>query len=191
MDLMVDRLSHGPVSLEFLADQHREELRAAANADPDIWSIYPYSMADPHFDDWWSQSLARQGVERIRFAVCLDGRCVGTTSYLNIEAAHAAVEVGGTYYAPDARGGIVNPAAKLMMLGHAFDRGARRVGFKVDAINARSRAAMLKLGAAQEGVLRQNSVTWTGRVRDTVVFSVLRDEWPDVERGLKERLRRN
>lgn len=191
MELVVDRMGRGPVSLELLAEQHREELRAAANADPDIWSLYPYSMADPHFEDWWEQSMARQGQERIRFAVCLDGRCIGTSSYLNIEAAAAAVEIGGTYYQPDARGGIVNPATKYLMLRHAFERGARRVAFKVDALNVRSRAAVLKLGAVQEGILRQSGVTWTGRVRDAVVFSILRDEWNAVEERLLERLSRS
>lgn len=188
MDLLVERLSRGPVALELLAERHREELRAACDADPEIWNIYPYSMAGEHFGPWWEASMARQGSERIRFAVCLNGRCIGTTSYLNIEPANAAVEVGGTYYAPPARGGEVNPAAKLLMLGHAVARGARRIGFKVDALNTRSRAAVLKLGAVQEGILRQSGVTWTGRVRDAVVFSVLRDEWPEVERGLLERL---
>ena len=188
MELMVDRLSWGPVSLELLQERHREALRDAANADPDIWTIYPYSMAGEHFDPWWAQSMARHGKERIRFAVCLDGRCIGTSSYLNIEPEAAAVEVGGTYYAPNARGGIVNPAAKYLMLGHAFARGARRVGFKVDSLNLRSRAAVLKLGAVQEGILRQSGVTWTGRVRDAVVFSILAEEWPDVEARLLRRL---
>lgn len=188
MDLMTERLSWGAVAVELLAERHREALRAACNADPEIWEIYPYSMAGEHFDPWWAATMAQHGEERIRFAVCLDGRCVGTTSYLNIEPGNAALEVGGTYYAPDARGGVINPAAKLLMLGHAFARGARRVGFKVDALNMRSRAAVLKLGAVQEGILRQSGVTWTGRVRDAVVFSVLRDEWPEVERGLLERL---
>lgn len=188
MDLMIDRLAHGPVSLERLAERHRAELEQAANADPDIWTIYPYSMAGEHFAPWWEEAIAWQGQERIRFAVCLDARCVGTSSYLSIETDAAAVEIGGTYYAPDARGGIVNPATKLLMIRHAFAQGARRVAFKVDALNARSRAAVLKLGAVQEGILRQSGVTWTGRVRDTVVFSILRDEWPGVEAGLVERL---
>ena len=188
MDLIIDRLDHGPVSLELLAERHREELREAANADPEIWDIYPYSMAGPHFDPWWEASMTRQGQERIRFAVCLDGRCIGTSSYLNIEPEGGAVEIGGTYYRPEVRGGVVNPATKLLMIGHAFTRGARRVAFKVDAINARSRAAVLKLGAVQEGILRHSGVTWTGRVRDAVVFSILADEWPGVEAGLSARL---
>ena len=86
------------------------------------------------------------------------------------------------------RGGAINPAAKRLMLGHAFEAGARRVQFKIDALNARSRAAVLKLGATQEGVLRQDRVTWTGRLRDTVVFSVLADEWPAARERLDARL---
>ena len=98
------------------------------------------------------------------------------------------MEIGFTYYAPDVRGGAVNPAAKRLLLGHAFDAGAQRVQFRVDAINARSRAAVLKLGAVQEGILREDKVTWTGRIRSTVVFSVLPSEWPAVRERLDTRL---
>lgn len=84
----------------------------------------------------------------------------------------------------------MNPAAKRLLLAHAFEAGARRVQFKVDAINARSRAAVLKLGAMQEGILRQDRVCWTGRIRDTVYFSVLADEWPGVRSTLDARLSR-
>ena len=101
---------------------------------------------------------------------------------------NATLEIGGTYYRPELRGGAVNPAAKRLLMAHAFESGARRVQYKVDAINARSRAAVLKLGAIQEGILRQDRVTWTGRVRDTVVFSILADEWPAVRERLDARL---
>jgi RimJ/RimL family protein N-acetyltransferase len=82
----------------------------------------------------------------------------------------------------------VNPTAKLLLMSRAFDGGAVRVQLKVDALNKRSRAAVLKLGAQQEGILRQDRLTWTGRVRDTVVFSVLTNEWPGVKAGLEARL---
>jgi RimJ/RimL family protein N-acetyltransferase len=124
----------------------------------------------------------------IPFAVLAGGAVVGMSSYLAIDRANAALEIGATYYRPQARGGAVNPAAKRLLLGHAFDAGARRVQLKVDAINARSRAAVLKLGAVQEGILRQDRVTWTGRVRDTVYFSILAAEWPQVRAGLDARL---
>ncbi len=190
MELMIDRLAQGPVALELLAERHRADLRDAVEADPDIWSIYPYSMTGAHFDPWWEASMALRDNERIRYAACLDGRCIGTTSYLNIDTAEESADIGGTYYRPEARGGIVNPAAKLLMLGHAFSQGARRVVFQVDAINARSRAAVLKLGATHEGILRHHRRTWTGRLRDTAIYSILRDEWPAVEARLLERLKR-
>lgn len=82
----------------------------------------------------------------------------------------------------------MNPEAKLLMLGEAFGSGAHRVEFRVDARNAVSQAAMAKLGAAKEGVTRQHLVTWTGHVRDSVVFSILADEWPPVREGLEARL---
>src|SRR5204863_8898567 len=97
-------------------------------------------------------------------------------------------EIGATYYGPERRGGAVSPAAKRLLLANAFESGARRVQCKVDAINARSRAAVTKLGAVQEGILRQDRVTWTGRIRNTVVFSILADEWPGVRQRLDERL---
>ena len=98
------------------------------------------------------------------------------------------LEIGGTYYRPDLRGGPVNPAAKRLMMGHAFECGARRAVYRVDAINLRSRAAVLKLGAVEEALLRQDRITWTGRIRDTVIFSVLDHEWPAVRDRLDARL---
>jgi RimJ/RimL family protein N-acetyltransferase len=178
------------VRLEPMADVHRDGLRAAVNADPDVWpDLYPVSWAGEHFDPSWARLMADVAAGRtLSFAVIVDGQVRGQSCYLNIEAANGAVEIGGTYYEPASRGGPTNPAAKRLLLGHAFACGARRVQFKVDAINARSRAAVSKLGAVQEGVLRQDRVTWTGRVRDTVFFSILADEWPTVRDRLDARL---
>ncbi len=177
------------VRLEPLAAAHREDLRAACAADPDLWTeLYPYSLDGEHFDPGWARMYARPDHARINFAVMADGRCQGVTSFLAIDPVNATVEIGGTYYAPTLRGGPVNPAAKRLLLGHAFACGARRAAFRVDALNLRSRAAVLKLGAVQEGILRQDRVTWTRRVRDTVVFSVLAAEWPAVRARLDRRL---
>ncbi len=176
--------------LEPLAEAHPEALRAACAADPDIWTaLYPISWAGAEFEPSWLR-LSRQVAagQAIAFAVIAQGRCVGLSSFLAPDAANASVEIGGTYYRPDARGGPINPGAKRLLMGHAFDTGARRVVFRVDALNLRSRAAVLKLGAVQEGVMRQDRVTWTGRVRDTVVFSVLAGEWPAVRDRLDARL---
>jgi RimJ/RimL family protein N-acetyltransferase len=177
------------VRLEPMSGIHREDLRAACDADPATWNdLYPYSLAGEHFDAGWARLYADPAADRMNHALVADGRCVGVSSYLAIDPVNAALEIGGTYYAPDVRGGPVNPAAKRLLMAHAFESGARRVQYKVDAINARSRAAVLKLGATQEGILRRDRVTWTGRIRDTVVFSVLSEEWPAVRDGLDARL---
>ena len=178
------------VTLEPIEARHREDFRAACEADTEIWErLYPISMVGEHFDPMWARlTEARDQGSSIPFAVVTQGRCRGITSYMQIDVPNRGVEVGGTYYAPDQRGGAVNPAAKRLMLGGAFEAGASRVQFRVDALNARSRAAVLKLGATQEGVFRQDRITWTGRVRDTVFFSILADEWPAVRDRLDARL---
>ncbi|MGZ6037538.1 MAG: GNAT family N-acetyltransferase [Phenylobacterium sp.] len=182
-------LENGFVGLEPMGEAHREDLRAACDADPATWNdLYPYSMAGAEFDKGWARFYANPAADRLNYATVVGGRCKGVSSYLTIDPVNASLEIGGTYFAPDVRGGAVNPSAKLLMMAHAFESGARRVQYKVDAINARSRAAVLKLGAVQEGILRQDRVVWTGRVRDTVVFSVLANEWPAVRDGLAARL---
>ena len=177
------------VRLEPMAAAHREAFRAACDADPQTWlKLYPYPMGADHFDAGWARFYAAPGGDRLNYAVLEDGVCVGVSSYLRIDPDNATVEIGGTYYRPEARARAVNPAAKRLLLADAFASGARRVQFCVDAINTRSRAAVLKLGAVQEGIIRADRVTWTGRIRDTVVFSVLADEWPGVRERLDARL---
>jgi RimJ/RimL family protein N-acetyltransferase len=174
------------VRLEPLGEPHREPLRLACAADQAIWDVYPWSMLGEHFDAWWGRTFAA-GSEWNLFAAIQSEAVVGVTGYAP-ERAPAIVLVGGTYFRPEARGGAANPESKRLLLQHAFDGGARRVVFNVDPMNARSRAAMNKLGATEEGITRQASVTWTGRVRDLVVFSILADEWPAVRERLDARL---
>ena len=190
MNLASEGLANRVVRLEPLAERHAAQLRAACAADPDVWArLYPVSWLGEDFDASWARTAEQNASgAALTFAVVRDGACVGMTSYLSPDAANAAVEIGATYYRPEARGGPVNLAAKRLLLGHAFAAGARRVQFKVDALNTRSRAAVAKLGAVQEGILRQDRVTWTGRVRDTVYFSILSSEWPQVREGLDARL---
>ncbi len=176
--------------LEPFTEDHREDLRDACNADLAVWTdLYPYSMAGEHFDPIWARMKTDLAAGKsIHWAVVVGGRCIGLTCYSAYDLPNASLEIGGTYYHPDHRGGAVNPAAKRLMMGEAFASGARRVVFRVDAINARSRAAVLKLGAVHEATLRQDRVTWTGRIRDTCLYSVLRDEWPAVRDRLDARL---
>ena len=190
MQLEARILHNRHVRLEPLAERHRADLQAACAADLPVWrDLYPHSMAPEHFDAGWDRMMiqAAEG-SWIPFAVLAQDACVGMTSYIGPDPVNASVEIGGTYYHPDHRGGAVNPAAKRLMLEHAFAAGARRVQLNVDAINHRSRAAVLKLGAVQEGILRQHRVVWTGRIRDTVVFSILAEEWPAARARLDARL---
>lgn len=190
MNLKAEMLEDTFVRLEPLAETHKEDLRAACDADPDLWrALYYRSYGGEHFDPSWDQLRAQQAEgSRLPFAVLHRGEVVGMSSYIDIQPANRALEIGTTYYRPEVRGTAVNPAAKRLMLGHAFACGANRVAFKVDDRNTRSQAAMTKLGATREGMLRHDMITWTGHVRSSVVFSILAGEWPAVRDQLYARL---
>ena len=206
-------LTHRPLTgthirLEPIADEHREELRAALDCDAENWNIQVVSAQGPEFDRYWKMLRRAQEapapLTRMPFAVrdLASGKLAGTSSFLFVWPQQSSLEIGSTWFRPEYRGGhsgphgstasagYVNPEAKLLMLGEAFAAGARRVEFRIDARNARSQAAVLKLGATREGVLRQHLVTWTGHVRDSVVFSILASEWPGVRERLQARLAR-
>ena len=117
------------------------------------------------------------------------GAVVGTSSYLEVSVPDARLEIGHTTYTPAVWGGAVNPEAKLLLLGHAFDvLHAGRVQLKTDVRNVRSQQAIARLGARYEGTLRRYQRRADGTVRDTVLFSITAEEWPDVEAGLRARL---
>lgn len=167
------------------------EVRAALDCDPEAWNDMVSAAFGEHFDGWWAAALkAMVGGSRIAFAVrrLSDGAVVGTTSLYEIKPEHRRCEVGSTFYRPDARGGPVNPACKRLLLDYTFSNGAVRVEIITDAQNAASAAAIHKLGARDEGVLRKHKITWTGRVRDTAQFAVLDEDWPEVRARLDERL---
>lgn len=179
------------VRLEPFTDALRDEVRTALDCDPAAWEIMVTAGYGEHFDRWWASALAAmQAGTRIAYAVrrLSDGVVVGTTSIYEINPAYRRCEIGSTFYRPEARGGPINPACKRLLLGHAFASGAIRVEIITDAINPQSQAAILKLGAKAEGVLRRHKTTWKGRARDTAVFSILDDEWPNVRDQLDQRL---
>lgn len=181
------------ISLEPLVEAHRDGL-AAAGADPAIWRYLPYAAspgAPGGLDRWFDASLAleRQHKEAIWAVRGPDGALVGSTRYLNIAAHDLRVEIGGTWYAPAVWAGVVNPACKFMLLSHGFETlGLNRIELKTDARNMRSQAAIAKLGATREGVFRRHMVLPDGHIRDTVYFSIIREEWPEVKARLQERL---
>ena len=175
----VDRLAgppaSGPLRLERLAERHRAALRSACAEDAEIWAIYPVSYDPAHFEGQFDTLLATPG--RIMFAVIDDDRLAGMTGYLAPDEARQVVEIGSTYLVPSVRGSGLNARLKRLMIDHAFACGARRIEFRIDDRNARSKAAVAKIGAVREGLLRRDRVTWTGHVRDTALFSVLAEEW--------------
>jgi RimJ/RimL family protein N-acetyltransferase len=157
------------------AEEHRGALKAACAEDTHIWSIYSVSCDPDHFDDTMDDLLARPDAETF---VLYDGDTLaGMSSFLRIDRRHEGLEVGFTYYRPHLRGTGLNRRIKDMMICRAIAAGFRRIEFRVDTRNLRSQAAMAKLGAVREGVRRADTITWTGHVRDTVMFSILRDEW--------------
>ena len=160
---------------ERLTETHRDLLREACAEDSDIWQIYYVSYAPEHFDSSFDALLKRPWVP---FALSDGDGFAGMSCYLNIDDSRQTLEIGSTYYRPSRRGTGFNRRCKEMMLRHAFERGYRRVEFRVDGRNARSQAAMKKLGAVREGVMRADRITWNGHVRDTVLFAILKDEWP-------------
>lgn len=191
MRLEVRPLENRWVRLEPFEAALADEVRAALDCDSDAWDIMVGAAYGPHFDGWWASALkAMAAGTRIAYAVRRrdDGAVVGTSSLYEINPPYRRCEIGSTFYRPEARGGAVNPACKRLLLGHAFDAGAVRVEIITDAINPRSQAAILKLGAKAEGVLRKHKITWTGRPRDTAMFAVLDDDWPEVRDRLDARL---
>jgi RimJ/RimL family protein N-acetyltransferase len=180
------------VRLEPLAEDHRAGLLRAGQS-PDIWAHMPYAARGSGFDAWFDHSLvaAASGAEAVWAvrAPTAEGALVGSTRFLSIEAAHKRLEIGSTWYSPEAWGTRVNPACKLALMRYAFeDLGINRVEFKTDIRNVRSQAAIAKLGAVREGVFRAHMVRPDGSLRDSVYFSVIAIEWPAVRDRLSNRL---
>ena len=161
---------------ELVTDKRLEALKAACAEDRDIWAIYANNFGPDGFDE--SIALYRSSPRNRTFVLFEGDELAGMSSFLGIDEGRQCLEIGGTYYRPHLRGSGFNRRVKDMMLKRAFDSGIRRVEFRVDRRNERSQAAMKKLGAVREGVLRADRITWTGHVRDTVLFAILKEEWP-------------
>jgi RimJ/RimL family protein N-acetyltransferase len=178
------------VRLEPLEERHREPVRPAAQ-HPEIFTVTTSALG-PLYDPYIDNALRRSAAgHEMAFVVWHKAQQspVGMTRYLNIEEAHRKLEIGSTWYEPSVWAGAVNPECKLLLMRHAFE-GLKfnRVEYKTDLRNGRSRAAILKLGARQEGILRKHMVMADGHVRDSVYFSVIDEEWPAVKAGLERRL---
>ena len=184
------------VRLEPIRREHADVFWEVAKNDLDeIFRWIPYSMKTrADFEALVAKTLAEQDRgESVAFATVErgSGRVIGSTRYMNIDRVNRKVEIGSTWIAPAWQRTAVNTEAKYLMLRHAFEVwGCLRVELKTDALNQKSRNAILRIGAKEEGTLRRNLITWTGRVRDSVFFSILDDEWPEVKKELEERMER-
>lgn len=180
------------VRLEPLAAGHEDGLRAAA-ADGELWNLRITSVPEPgqtrqYIDD--ALSMREQG-HRFAFAVIdeASGDVLGSTSFHDILPAVKRVEIGYTWYAQRAQRTHVNSTCKLLMMGHAFDTlGCHVVGWRTDNFNFASQRAIERLGAKKDGVIRGHALRRDGTIRDTVMYSILREEWPAVCERLEARL---
>jgi RimJ/RimL family protein N-acetyltransferase len=192
MPLLPVTLEGEAVRLEPLTREHYDALLPAA-LDPDLWRVTANNGGTPDaFAAWIDEALEQQAAGRALPFVLVapaTGRALGSTRYGNYDAPSARLEIGWTWVARPWQRTRVNTEAKYLLLRHAFEAlGLERVELKTDAINARSRAAILRIGATQEGILRRHQRTWDGRLRDTVFFSILREEWPGVRERLEQML---
>jgi N-acetyltransferase len=189
-------LDGAAVRLEPLRRDHAALFWDAANdARDDIFRWFPYAMTSEadfqRFVDTGFDEQAR-GASMVFATVERDtNRVVGSTRFMNVDRANRRVEIGSTWIAPAWQRTPVNTEAKYLMLRHAFETWqCLRVEFKTDALNTRSRTAILRLGAVEEGTFRKHMLTHTGRVRDSVYFSVIDTEWPAIKSRLEARLSR-
>ncbi|MEO8348317.1 MAG: GNAT family N-acetyltransferase [Acidobacteriota bacterium] len=182
------------VRLEPLTHDHFEDLVQVA-LDPEIWR-WTTERVRSHLElrAWIDRALAaRDTGTAMPFATVAlpHGKAIGGTRFATFSKADRRVEIGWTWIGRDWQRTAVNTEAKYLMLRHAFETlGCIRVELRTDVQNERSRAAIRRIGAKEEGVLRKHSVTATGRVRDTVYYSILGEEWPGVKAGLDAKLDR-
>ncbi len=180
------------VRLEPVGAQHREGLCDAVR-DGSLWTLF-YTMV-PHPDEMTAflddAAEAHAAGDGLTFATIerKSGAVVGSTRFLHSNLGYRRTEIGFTFLAERFQRTPINTEAKLLMLTHAFDAmELNRVEFLTDYLNTNSRRAILRLGAKEEGVLRSHVVMTDGRVRDSVIFSILRHEWPGVRQNLEMRL---
>jgi N-acetyltransferase len=178
------------VRLEPIEERHRDDILAAAAQDPETFrylftdlsrgeSVWPAYLADALRDEYVSWVTVDAAT----------GRAIGSTRFLDIAPEHGRLEIGWTWIAPSHQRTATNTEAKLLQLSYAFDElGATRVALKTDERNERSQAAIARLGAVREGVLRHQFRMPDGFMRSSVYFSILADEWPAVKAGLVHRL---
>jgi RimJ/RimL family protein N-acetyltransferase len=181
------------VRLEPLTMEHAGGL-AEVGLDDDLWKWIPTPVRTPEEMTAYVQTALKEQANGSALPFALiekgSGRAVGSTRYANIERTHHRLEIGWTWVAREWQRTAINTEAKYLLLRHAFEAlKCIRVELKTDSLNARSRAAILRIGAREEGTFRNHMITASGRIRHTVYFSIIESEWPDVKASLEAKLR--
>jgi RimJ/RimL family protein N-acetyltransferase len=176
-----------PLSLEYHAQL------CEVGLDKELWQWIPQAVRTPEeMRAYIGTALKEQAAgTALPFATIerATGRAIGSTRFANVDRVNRHVEIGWTWLGKRWQRTVANTEAKYLMLRHAFETwGCLRVEFKTDSLNQRSRAALLRIGAKEEGIFRNHVITWTGRIRHSVYYSIIVSEWPDVRVDLEKRL---
>lgn len=188
-------LENNSVRLEPLGQKHLEPL-SKVGFDKEIWRWYPFTINTFEKMGVYIEDACEQFVLGTELAfVIIDknlDKTVGSTRFMNIDVENKRAEIGSTWINPNWQRTHINTETKILMLSYAFEIWkCIRVELKTDALNEKSRRAILRIGAKEEGILRQHIITESGRFRDTVYYSIIDSEWPDVKRGLETKLGRS
>lgn len=180
------------VRLEPLSRAHHADL-TTVGLDPELWRWIPTPVRTPEEMNAYIETALQEQERRVSLPFAIieksGSRAIGSTRYGNIDRTHHRLEIGWTWVAPAWQRTAVNTEAKYLLLRHGFETlGCMRVELKTDSLNERSRAAILRIGAREEGTFRNHMITSTGRIRHTVYFSIIDSEWPDVKARLQSKL---
>jgi RimJ/RimL family protein N-acetyltransferase len=191
MNVQPVRLEGPTIRLDPLAPEHAPALWEHAHPEIFRWVLeWPRDSSFEAFRDWL-QRTAIEAPASLGFAIVLKetGGPIGVTGYLEIRPKHLGLEIGRTWISKAHQGSRVNPESKYLLFRHAFEElGAVRVQLKTDSNNVHSQRAIEKLGAVREGTLRNYQMRSNGQMRDTMIYSVIRSEWPEVKARLEARL---
>jgi N-acetyltransferase len=181
------------VRLEPLSESHHEAL-CVVGLDPELWKWIPIQVLDRDQMMRYIRAVLsdQEKGTSIPFATIdrSSAQVVGATRFMNIDVPNKRVEIGSTWIGKPWQRSAINTEAKYLMMRYAFETlGCNRVELKTDSLNTQSRNAILRIGATQEGIFRQHMVTWSGRLRDTVYFSVIAPEWPGVKTALEAKIK--
>jgi RimJ/RimL family protein N-acetyltransferase len=181
------------VKLEPLSESHHEAL-CKIGLDPELWKWIPLQVLTPEQMTGYIRAALADQEKGISLPFATIDRTtqtvVGSTRFMSIDLQNKRLEIGATWIAKPWQRTAINTEAKYLMMRHAFEiLGCNRVEWKTDALNTQSRNAILRLGATEEGIFRQHIVTWSGRLRDSVYFSVIASEWPEVKKNLEAKIK--